>query len=59
MSIRDYMQERICPICKKKFITYSPGWVYRQIKGSKTRYYCSYTCWRKDGGGDAKTYVRR
>ena len=48
--------------CGKKFI---PGgeWVYKipSSKDSRTRYYCSYTCWRKAGGGNGKDtrYVSR
>lgn len=42
----------ICPICKKGFI-YNRMSIYKLIKNGKLRFYCSYTCWRKDGGDGA------
>jgi len=38
-----------CPVCKKEFL-YNPQSIYKK-KGSNIKYYCSYTCWRKDGNG--------
>lgn len=60
-NMRDYMQTRTCPICGKAFITYNPGWIYKikYDKINKTRYYCSYTCWRKAGGGNTKRHRHR
>ena len=46
--------------CGKKFIpTYH--WLYKLTnKNNKTSYFCSYTCWRKAGGGsDNKKRVSR
>lgn len=40
-----------CPICGKNFELLSSQWVYKTTKKSgtkqKTRYYCSWTCYRK------------
>lgn len=44
--------EKKCEKCGKLLYP-TPGWVYK-IPGSGTRrvkWYCSYKCWRKDGGG--------
>ena len=42
-----------CARCGKMFI---PGaeHLYKLIRDNKTQYYCSYTCWRKDGGDNGK-----
>lgn len=42
-----------CPVCKKHFIK-PPENVYKITVGGKQRHYCSYTCWRKAGGGQSK-----
>lgn len=46
--------------CGKRFIpTYH--WLYKLItKTNKTEYFCSYTCWRKAGGGgdEKRKYTR-
>ena len=39
--------------CGRDFIPH-PNWLYKQIKNKKTIYYCSYTCWRKDGGDNGR-----
>lgn len=46
-----------CERCGKKFI---PGslHLYKLLKNGKTKYYCSYTCWRKCGGDNVKHYIR-
>ena len=36
--------------CGKRFIP-RPNWLYK----IKSKYYCSYTCWRKDGGDGGNT----
>ena len=39
--------ERVCPICKKRFIVASPAdWVYKK----EAVYFCSWGCMRKDEG---------
>jgi hypothetical protein len=43
-----------CPICHKSFI---PA-VYHMYK-IKTAYYCSWTCYRKAGGGNGKKIYSR
>lgn len=45
-----------CKRCGKMFI---PGveHLYKLIKNNKTYYYCSYNCWRKDGGDNGKKYL--
>lgn len=37
--------------CGKKFIP-TPMWVYK----IKSKYYCSYTCYRKAGAGDGTNH---
>ena len=46
--------------CGKDFIP-TPNYVYKLIKGRESnKYYCSYTCWRKAGGGTYKNkYIKR
>lgn len=46
-----------CPICKKEFL-HNPMSIYKLSKGQRTRWYCSYTCWRKDGGDSGKPKYR-
>lgn len=46
-----------CPICKKEFL-HNPTSIYKLVKGQRTRWYCSYTCWRKDGGDSGKPKYR-
>lgn len=47
----------ICPVCEKRFIP-TLFWAYMQKcyskKGYKITYYCSYHCFREDGGGKEK-----
>lgn len=38
-----------CPVCGKEFLHNSMS-IYKLSKGGRTKYYCSYTCWRKAGG---------
>ena len=44
-------------VCGKTFIPTSQ-YVYKIPKNGKWQYYCSYTCWRKAGGGSAKKVAR-
>ncbi len=39
-----------CPVCKKEFIKNGQS-IYKGRRNTKVVYYCSYTCWRKDGNG--------
>ena len=50
------LQLRMCKKCGKMFI---PGreHLYKLVKEGKTRYYCSYSCWRRDGGDNGKRRV--
>lgn len=45
--------------CGKCFIP-TPAWLYKiNFQGKKnggTKYYCSYTCWRKAGGDNGGKY---
>lgn len=45
-----------CKRCGKMFI---PGaeHLYKIIKDGKTNYYCSYSCWRKDGGDNGERKI--
>lgn len=45
-----------CGQCGKMFI---PGreHLYKLLKSNKTKYYCSYSCWRKAGGDNGKKYM--
>ena len=47
--IKDIDYRHKCDICGKVFSTYSAGagWLYKSQHGTKLRWYCSYTCWRK------------
>lgn len=47
---------QMCKRCGKMFIPGSEH-LYKLIKLGKTCYYCSYTCWRKDGGDNGKRYI--
>jgi hypothetical protein len=47
----------ICPICKREFLHNSMS-IYKLEKNNKIRYYCSYTCWRKDGGDSGRVKRR-
>ena len=45
-----------CKRCGKMFIP-SYEYIYKllsEIRGKKFDYYCSYSCWRKDGGDGGK-----
>lgn len=47
-------------VCGKTFIP-TPQYVYKLCKHNKNIYYCSYSCWRKAGGGGsngARNYHR-
>lgn len=54
-----------CPICNKKFVVMHSGrWAYKKFneKKRKTLLYCSYKCYRKDGGDSGeykREYTRR
>ena len=47
----------MCERCGKMFI---PGveHLYKLTKDRKIVYYCSYNCWRKDGGDNGGKYRR-
>lgn len=47
---------RICARCGKMFIP-SVQYLYKLHKDNKPKYYCSYNCWRKDGGDNGKRYL--
>lgn len=50
----DVFKEYNCEICNKVFIP-RPNWLYKITnKKGNVQYYCSYTCWRKDGGDSGK-----
>lgn len=40
-----------CPKCGKTFIKPVEN-IYRLTIKGKTKHYCSYSCWRKAGGGN-------
>lgn len=44
--------ERFCALCNKMLFP-TQEWVYkiRSNKDKTIKYYCSYSCWRKAGGG--------
>lgn len=46
----------VCPECGKIFRFY-PSTIYVKNTGKKRIYYCSYNCWRKNGGGNKRHYV--
>lgn len=35
-----------CPVCGKEFL-HNPQSIYKLSRGKGVKYYCSYTCWRK------------
>lgn len=47
---------RQCFRCGKMFIPAAEH-LYKITKYGKTNYYCSYTCWRKDGGDSGKRCI--
>ena len=56
-KLKDEYPLDIC-ICGKQFI-HTGEWVYKLHKNGKNVYYCSYTCWRKAGGGKKSvTFVK-
>ena len=50
-----FIMKRCCR-CGKMFI---PGkeHLYKLIRNNKSCYYCSYTCWRKDGGDNGERKI--
>lgn len=48
---------KICKRCGKMFIP-APQHLYKIQKDGKSNYYCSYNCWRKDGGDNGGNYRR-
>ena len=50
-----------CDRCGKFFIPGSGGHLYKLYNREKNKQYnyCSYTCWRKDGGDNGKKYLTR
>ena len=49
----EFGEMRKCPTCKKEFI-HNPQSIYKIVTNTKIKRYCSYTCWRKAGGGKSK-----
>lgn len=47
----------VCPVCKKEFL-HNPMSIYKLVRSQRTRWYYSYTCWRKDGGDSGKAKHR-
>ena len=39
---------KVCPECKKAFEWFGEQWVYKNIRNGKTRWFCSYKCWRAE-----------
>ena len=56
MSQRDFEGLYICAECGKRF-PFSSRTVYNITDGKKRVYYCGYTCWRKNGGGNKRLEV--
>ena len=50
------MRTKECPECKKRFIPGS-NYAYKQIENHKLVYYCSYKCWRKNGGDGGERVI--
>ena len=51
-----YRGTKTCPICGKVFV-FNPMSIYKLYnnkRDKKLKWYCSYTCWRKDGGDSGK-----
>lgn len=48
----DPFRIRVCE-CGKNFIP-THEYVYKIYQHNYFKYYCSYSCWRKAGGGNAK-----
>lgn len=48
---------QLCKRCGKMFIP-APQHLYKLTHYNKTDYYCSYNCWRKDGGDNGGKYRR-
>ena len=38
---------KICPACGRKFVLYTPEWVYKIRYRDKLTHYCSWSCYRK------------
>ena len=48
---RNIFKNAVCSICGKQLsIIDKEDYVYKLRKQGKLLWYCSYTCWRKDGG---------
>jgi len=54
-----YIPERKCAMCQKTLYP-KPGWVYKiaDKKDKRVKWYCSYKCWRKDGGGSGGRTIK-
>lgn len=46
----------LCPECGKRFRYHSTS-VYKVFSNEKRTYYCCYTCWKKNGGGNKRVEV--
>lgn len=46
-----------CPHCKNEFIVYR-GLMREYVYRYNGYYYCSYTCWRANGGGNGEKFYR-
>ena len=45
-------------VCGKEF-NLRPFWLYKIRGKDKVTHYCSYNCWRANGGDNKNFYVRR
>lgn len=46
------LTQKVCPICNKLVFPPTNEWAYKQRKNNGTiLYYCSWSCFRKAGGG--------
>ena len=46
-----FLDPKVCPECGRNFYP-APMHVYVLIKGGRRNTYCSYGCWRKNGGDE-------
>lgn len=56
MNKRDKEGFCYCPECGRRFPFVSTS-VYRILTGKTRTYYCSYSCWRKNGGDNKKLNI--
>ena len=51
-------QKKKCPECKRHFDWLGEQWVYKTKHNGVMRYYCSWTCWRKEDRQKHKPNLR-